>query len=736
MPRDIYPEKVDLSSCEKEPIHIIGATQDHGLLLACNRFNGKITQVSANSQEIIGWPEKKLLKSNLKSLLGEELSNKILKANSEEDTFPVVEVKIGSETFVAITHSSGESLIVDIEPVQKNENSLDFQKELSEILSTLNNAGTSEDLCRDAVRITRKTFGYDRVMIYKFDEDWNGKVIAEEKNEDMESWLGLHYPASDIPKQARALFLKNKIRIIADVNYTPVKITPEISPINNEPLDLSNSNLRAVSPIHIEYLQNMQVGASLTAALISNGKLWGLLACHHNEARFINYYQRQTCEFLIQIFSNELSVKESQHYLNQIEKYDALRIRLIDQIQQLDNIKKGLSEFPLKITDLLPSSGAAIILNGKIKLVGETPEKRQVKKLFKQLILPGEQNLFSTNNLSEIYPEAKEFQEVASGLLSVRLGRSERDFILWFRPEVIQTVDWGGNPANKATYDRNKERLTPRKSFDKWSEKLTGYSDSWKDHEIAGAGNLSESLSYILLERQKRKIDDLNRQLVDAHEELKLFSQGLSHDLKAPLRGIDGYAFILKEDYYSGLPKPGQRAIDTILSSTREMGELIDNVLSFAGVSAQRMNKQIFSVQHLLEDILQSLNMEVNYPATKIAIEPDLPAMFGDKRMIAQVWSNLITNALKYSENNDRPGIEIGSATVENRTVYFVRDNGVGFDMKYKEDIFNLFSRFSGENFKGTGIGLAIVKKIIEKHEGKIWAESSPGQGSVFYFHV
>ncbi len=737
MPENIqYPEKVDLSSCEKEPIHIIGATQSHGVLVSCNKSSGTITQVGENCKDIFGISAEELLGNDLSVLLEAELSSELRETVVGHGVFEVKETTINNKDFVVIPHISGENLILDIEPVNAKKNSYDFQKDLSSLLNTLSASESPAELCEDAAKITKSIFGYDRVMIYKFDEEWNGKVIAEEKNEDMESWLGLHYPASDIPKQARELFLKNRVRIITDVNYSPVKINPTLSPIDGNPLDLSNSKLRAVSPIHIEYLQNMKVGASLTAALISNGKLWGLLACHHYDSKYINYYQRQTCEFLIQIFSNELSLKNSNSFVSNIEKLDDLRVKLINQVNQKDSIKKGLSNFPVKVTDLFPCSGAAIVLNGKIKLVGNTPEKTQIKKLIGNFLARKNDSLFFTRNLLQYYPEAKNFKETGSGILSVRLGQGDRDFLIWFRPEVVQTVDWGGNPENKATYDEEKERLTPRKSFEKWTQELTGVSDTWKDFEISGARKLSESISYVILENQKKEIDKLNEQLIDAHNELELFSQGLSHDLKAPLRGIDGYAHILKEDHYADLQKEGQIAVDTILGSVEEMQDLIDNILDFAGVSNNDISKTTNSANNMIQDIFVSFNVKSNYPNTKIEVEERMPKIVGDKRMLGQVWANLITNALKYSERSSNPQIEIGTKILDRKTVYYVKDNGVGFDPKYSEEIFDLFSRFSGDNFKGTGVGLAIVKKIIEKHDGKIWAESELGKGTTFYFYV
>ncbi len=737
MPENVqYPEKVDLSSCEKEPIHIIGATQTYGVLVSCDKSNGRITQVGENCKDILDILAEELLGKDLKVLLDAKSSEEIKATVLEHGVFEVKQAKINNRDFVVIPHISGENLILDIEPVEARKSNYDFQKNLSSLLNTLSASESADELCEDAAKITKSIFGYDRVMIYKFDEEWNGKVITEEKNDNMESWLGLHYPASDIPKQARELFLKNRVRIIADVNYSPVQIVPRLSPIDGNPLDLSNSKLRAVSPIHIEYLQNMQVGASLTAALISNGKLWGLLACHNHEAKYINYYQRQTCEFLIQIFSNELSLKNSNNYVQNVEKLDKLSTKLIGQVNRTDNIKKGLINSPVKVTDLFPCSGAAVVLNGKIKIVGNTPEKHQIKKLIKNFLAKKKDSLYYSRSLMQHYPEAVTFKETGSGVLSIRLGQGERDFLIWFRPEAVQTVNWGGNPENKATYDKEKNRLTPRKSFEKWTEELTGVADTWKDFEVNAARKLGESVSYIILENQKKEIDTLNEQLITAHNELELFSQGLSHDLKAPLRGVDGYAHILKEDHYADLQKEGQLAVDTILSSVEEMQGLIDNILDFAGVSNQDIKKTINSVNNMIQDIFVSFNVKSNYPGISIEVEENMPKIVGDKRMLSQIWSNLITNALKYSEKSDNPRIEIGTKNIDRKTVYYVKDNGVGFDPVHREKIFDLFSRFSGDNYKGTGIGLAIVKKIIEKHDGEIWAESELGKGTTFFFHV
>ncbi len=736
MSQNFYPQKVDTSNCEKEPIHIIGKSQAHGVIVACDRRDLNITQIGTNSISFFGLPYKDYLGKPIEVILGDSLASN-LKDHILKGILPEVsEIRINNSDFILIPHFSGESVILDFEVLESDTDPYKYQRQLARILNTLGSSETSGELCKNAARITKNIFGYDRVMIYKFDEEWNGEVIAEEKEESLESWLGLHYPASDIPRQSREMFLKNRIRVIADVNYSPVSIEPELSPINQKPLDLTKSELRGVSPIHIEYLQNMKVGATLTAALISNGKLWGLIACHHYSAKFINYYNRQTCEFLAQIFSNEITLKETNRYLFKLGEGETIKNNLIIQINQKGDISEGLLNKEILFTDLIESEGGALILEDHVQLTGSTPAEDEVRNLVTNFISKIESPVFYTKSLKEDFKEAINITEKASGILSIRLGQSNGNFLIWFRPEVVKNVNWGGNPDKKVNYDEEKQRITPRKSFQKWTEKLTGVSDSWKDYEISTAKALRESLNNIILERQKLKIARLNKEISEANKELELFSNGLSHDLKAPLRGVEGYAYILKEDYYHDLEKPARQAVDTILSSAGEMRELIENILSFAGVSGKDLKKKPFSVNHLIEDILESFNVKKNYPGSKFHIDTNLPKMIGDKRMLTQVWSNLIANALKYTETESQPTIWIGARTVNDKTVYFVRDNGIGFDQKYQKEIFELFSRFSSSKFKGTGIGLAITKKIIEKHSGEIWAESKPGKGAEFYFYV
>lgn len=729
-----YPEKIDISNCSKEPIHIIGKSQSHGVIVACNRQTLEITQCSENTAKFFGIDFRELLQKPLKVLLGEAGEEKLRLALQDAENFLPEELQIGEQEFVMLPHISEDSLVIDFEPLYENRDPRLFQRQLTKILNKLRSSVSSLALCAEAAALTRELLGYDRVMIYRFDEEWNGEVIAEEKEEQLESWLGLHYPSTDIPAQSRKLFLKHRVRIISDVNYEPVPISPEISPVNHKPLDLSRSELRGVSPIHIEYLQNMGVGASLTAAIVVNGKLWGLIACHHYSAKFINYYQRESCRFLAQMLSSELALKETNNFLEKTEKTGKLREKLILQMEKDPDLSAALTTYETKFTQLVSCGGGAVIGNGEITLIGETPTKEQVFDLQYNFLDSLEEDVYFSRNLSAAYPKASEYIKAASGLGSVRIGQDK--YLLWFRPEVVQTVNWGGNPEKKAFYDEQKKRLSPRKSFEKWSQKLSGISQPWRNFDISTLNALKESVSHFTVERQKNEINELNKKLVEANKELELFSYGLSHDLRAPLRGINGYVNILKEDHLKGVSEEGKELVETILELTDKMNALIDDILSFSQISTKNLREQEFSVNLMVEEILQLFNVKLNYPNTKISLQDDLPQMKGDKRMLFQLWSNLLNNALKYSRKAENPQVEIGAFEKEGRTIYFIKDNGIGIDPKHADKIFQTFSRLAGKSYKGTGIGLALVKRVLEKHQGEIWIESEKGKGSTFFFYV
>ena len=642
---------------------------------------------------------------------------------------------MNGQKYMLLPHISNDNLLLDFEPVKKVQDPFIFQKELTGILNRFQKATSLEGLSNEAAILTRKLFGYNRVMVYRFDEEWNGEVVAECKEENMESWLGLHYPSTDIPEQSRNLFLKHRVRMITDVNYDPVPIEPEYSPLTGEPLDISLSGLRAVSPVHIEYLQNMGVGASLSAAVVVNGKLWGLIACHHNSKKYLDFYQRESCRFLVQMFSTEITLLETSSLLSRSELTENIRRQLMAQMEYHRDILTALNRDTVKFTDLVNCTGGAIYYANRWELSGTTPTPEQLDSLLKNFLKKQSKNLFLTRNISALFPEAEAYYEKASGLLSLKI--SENKYVLWFRPQVVQVIDWGGNPNLKVHYNEKENRISPRKSFEKWSEKLTGFSEPWHQIDKNNAQYLRENISYILLDIQRKEIEALNEKLLAANKELELFSYGLSHDLRAPVRGMEGFLKILQEDHGEQLGEEGNHMLDMSNGLVEKMNTLIDDLLEYfrLGHSAE-IRRETVDITSVLKEVVDLFNIPINFPKTRLVLQPDLPVVTGDPRMIFQLWSNLLSNALKYSSEEEEPLVEIGCEDIGGRMRFFVKDNGIGVQKEFKEEIFETFRRAAGSRFKGTGVGLAIVKRIVEKHRGEVWLESEPGQGSVFYFYL
>ncbi|WZL89437.1 ATP-binding protein [Salinimicrobium sp. 3283s] len=725
-----YPVQVDLENCAKEPIHFIGKSQAHGVLVVCDRTNLNITQAGENASEYFGIPVDELLGKPLSYLL----KMPFLAPDFDEDNLPQ-EVEVNRKKFLVLAHISEESLVLDFEPLAQVQDPFFFQKQLTGILNKFQTARSLEELSSEAAKLTRKMFGYDRVMIYRFDEEWNGEVIAETKNDDLESWLGLRYPATDIPEQSRKMFLKHRVRIIANVHYTPVPLKPEISPVTGKPLDISRSSLRAVSPIHIEYLKNMGVGASLSAAIVVKGKLWGLIACHHQAEKHLDFYQRESCRFLAQMLSTEITLHETSSLLSHSEQTESIRRQLVAQMKYHDNIVEALSRDTVQFLELLNCSGGAIFYINEWELNGQTPGKEQLDSLLNNFIKKQSKSLFWTRNLSALFPEAEEYKKTASGLFSLKI--SDNKYILWFKPEVVQVVTWGGNPQNKVFYNEKEQRLSPRKSFEKWSEKLTGFSEPWHELDRNTARALRENISHVLLTRQRREIEALNEKLIEANRELELFSYGLSHDLRAPVRGMEGFLKILREDFSNPLGSEGLKYLEMSTGLTQKMNDLIDDILEYSRLGhIERVEKHEVDTTAMLKEIFELFNLSANFPSARIEIQEELPPMWGNRRMLFQLWSNLLNNALKYSSEKEAPVIEVGKTLINGRSTFYVKDNGIGVDPALREKIFETFQRGVGSKFKGTGIGLAIVKRIVEKHEGEIWVESEPGEGSVFYFYL
>ncbi|MBE9052889.1 GAF domain-containing protein [Nostocales cyanobacterium LEGE 11386] len=738
------PFQVDLSNCNKEPIHIPGSIQPHGVLLALKEADLTILQISNNTFNLIGLKPEDLVNKNLNYLLDSEQIT-LLKDSLTQDDLPIINpieftINIGKDFvyFDGILHRSQGILILELEPrlLEKSNAFFKFYHLVKQAMSKLQLASTLTELSQILVKEVKKLTGFDRVMLYRFDENWNGTVIAEEKPEYLTSYLSLHYPASDIPKQARKLYSQNWLRLIPDANYQPAAIVPTNNPLTDEPLDLSRSVLRSVSPIHIEYMHNMGVTASMSISIMKEGKLWGLIACHHQTPKYIPYEIRNACEFLGQMTSLEMAVKEDSEDIESKIQVKYYHSKLVEYMSLENNFIDGLINNQPNILNLVNAQGAAICFNDNLFTVGITPEQQNIQDLVEWINQNLHEEIFYTDALSRIYPEAEKLRDVASGLMVLSISKTQKNYVLWFRPEVVRTVDWGGNPHKPVEVKANGSiHISPRKSFELWKETVLLKSHPWKSYEVNAALELRSAIIGMVL-RKADELAQLNIELERSNNELDAFAYIASHDLKEPLRGIHNYSNFLIEDYGETLDEEGKTKLKTLIRLTQRMEDLIDSLLLFSRLGRVDLSMQLTDINSVVHRSLDLLSARIEEMQVQIIIPRSLPTVYCDRVQIVEVFNNLIANAIKYNDKTEK-WIEIGYIDESPAPmVFYVRDNGIGIQEKHFEAIFRIFKRLHGPSKYGggTGAGLTIVKKIVERHGGKIWVESTYGEGSTFYF--
>jgi light-regulated signal transduction histidine kinase (bacteriophytochrome) len=743
-------ETVNLTNCDREPIHIPSLIQPHGLLIILTEPDLRIAQVSANALEVLGIAIKDLLDRPLAEFTGEELIKSIqacLEHNFEYPNPLRVEFDdLGDRlplVFNGIVHRAPTNeIVLELEPCESSAGSdfFQFYHQIKHNLAKIQTAKDLSALCDLVVQEVQAITGFDRVMIYRFSEQGDGTVIAEVKQPDLEAFLGLRYPDTDIPKQAKHLYTLNWLRLIPDVNYQPIGLVSHEteSPIQKAPLDMSYCALRSVSPIHLEYLQNMGVTASMSISLIQNKKLWGLIACHHYTPKFIPYETRTICEFLGQLMSTELANKEANENLDYKLQLKTIQGQFVERLTKATGFVDELDHDHEALLSLTAAQGAAICDGDRLILIGETPDELAVKSLLTWLEDHFEQDLFVTDALPSVYGEAVEYQAIASGLIAMAISKIQHRYVLWFRPEQLQTVTWAGD-RDKPTQiaEDGSIRLLPRQSFAAWKEIVSGKSNPWLSCEVGSAIELRQAIVDIVL-RQANELAKINADLARSNSELDAFAYIASHDLKEPLRGIHNYATFLLEDYGEILQSDGADKLHTLVKLTTRMEALIESLLKFSRLSRQDLQMEPLDLNLLLQNVRELFAMNPQWQNCKIQIPRSLPIVMGDRLLIEEIFINLITNAFKYNENSEKL-VEIDWLTEQPKSPFvtiYVRDNGIGIREKHLESIFQIFKRLNSPNKYGggTGAGLTIVRKIVERHKGNIQVQSNYGQGTTVSF--
>ena len=711
----------DLEACSREPIHLPGAIQPHGILLAFGDPDLVCLQASVNAAER---GQGNLLGKTAGEIFGEDALRAAVSGDPALET--PLPLTFRGEPYDAIIHRQAGLVIVELEPAGSGSMARHYRR-LQSGFSELRSAPNLSALYGAAARFVASFTGFERVMVYRFDADWHGEVVGECLTADVHSYLGHHFPASDIPEQARALYRKNWLRLIPDARYKPVPLEPPFNPRTGQPLDLSFSTLRSVSPVHLTYLHNMDVRASMSISLMDGDELWGLIACHHRTPLPLPYATRAACEIFGQFVSREISAKLQAQRLAEHAQAITIQTRFFDFLAAEQNFVGALVKYTPHLLQFMNAGGAAIFAAGKLTLLGETPSESDVHGLVSWLAARNLNPLFVTECLGESFPQALAWTAVASGLLAIKLSRIEPHFVLFFRPETPATITWAGDPAKSEG-----PALHPRKSFAAWKQIITGRSLPWRETEQQGARELRNAIGALVLRRTERLIS-LNAELEKKNTDLNSFAYIASHDLKEPLRGIANYASFLIEDHGSSLPEEGMRKLRTISGLAARSEELLDALNHFSRIGRMEIQPSEVDLNHLLEEVLESQATALQ--GVEIIRPNPLPTVSCDPVLIREVFGNLLANAARYNARADKK-ITIDSTTDGGKPVFQVRDNGIGIREKHQEAIFHIFRRLhsASEFGGGTGAGLAIVKSIIERHGGRIWLESKPDEGSTFSF--
>ena len=753
-PYSVMRHGLTITNCDMEPVQTPGCVQAHGVLLVLRLADLSILQASDNVQAIFGMAVGDLLGQPIGKVIGPGGQARLLDMLTTESTDrnPLYLLTLpgrhnGVGALDVTTHTADGVVILEFESTGRTDAAEpDYYALVKTTVARLQTAGSVQELCNVVVDEVRKLTGHDRVMVYKFHADGHGEVVAESRQADLKPWLGLHYPAQDIPEPARQIFTKTWIRPVPEVSGALAELVPLVNPDNGLPLNMTYCVLRGVSIMYTEYLNNMDVAAALTMAIRTNENLWGLIACHHYAGpKHVSYQVRAACEFLAQVVT-------LQHQAAQAKEYTAYRSNIEHVHRQLIAADQPAG-FTLRTSSLLDgihAGGAALYYNHQWSLAGSTPSEGELDELKKWVIetslAPGARPVYATDRLAAAYPAASAFSKVASGLLAIPLSLSDRSLVLWFRPETLQTVNWGGNPNDKPLVPGlNGLRLSPRHSFELFSESVRQRSLPWLPVEIEAASSLRMAVLDLLAGQVEHNIDT-DHNMARSNEELDAFAYVASHDLKEPLHGIHQYANeLLEDDQLLGPENRGK--LNRMVRLTIRMDGLLNSLLQFSRVGGAGALGQVIDLNKTVEEAMEIVGFRT-VEGNSIEIIRRLPLMRCNEMQCRQIFVNLISNAFKYSdkthkrveighvaptENSARPGCPEGS---ESDTIFFVADNGIGIDVKNFDKVFQLFKRLHGPSSYGggAGAGLTIVRKLVENHGGKVWVDSLPDQGSTFYF--
>jgi two-component system, chemotaxis family, sensor kinase Cph1 len=756
--------RATVSDCDREQIHIPGSVQPHGCLLALAPGDLRVLHAGGDTLGLLGAAPETLLGAPFSTRVGPAVTAAIQgPAGAAPQIRRLISFDAGDGRLLdGAVHSSDGLLILELEPPALfAEEPADLLGLVQGLVQRIQDTQSTQPLCQAAAECVRGVCGFDRVMVYRFMQDASGSVIAEAHADGMEPYLGLRYPASDIPAQARELYLRNRIRLIADARYTPAPLLAAADAPAGKALDLSMSLLRSVSPIHLEYLANMGVAASMSLSIVIDGKLWGLIACHHRTPRFVSPKMRTALELFSQIISFQLETKSAAEDYAVRLRSKVIQENLVKELAHERDLVEGLDRSKRNLLEYIPASGLALWIDGAFSAIGATPPEAEVKSLVAWLNASVTDGVFYTEKLAAHYPRAEMFASVASGILALSVSRTPRDYLIWFRPELVQVVRWAGDPNKPVTSAG--QRLSPRASFADWQELVRLQSEPWSSVDVKTSQSLRVSLLEIVLEH----VDQLARE----RERARIQQDALLAELDLRIAQWEQTAQQLKVE--------GDRraVLETELSQVlrrtvieqeserqriaRELHDSLGQYLTIMQLDLDGIGRDASASASIkervdrLKELTADVGQEVGHLAWEIrptalddlglqtAIQQfleewsercpllfDLHLALHDRRLgpaietaLYRVLQEAILNVVKHA-GATRVGVILDANDAEVRMI--VEDDGKGF-------LWNETERASAPPMR---LGLLGVRERLALLGGTLEIETSPGAGTTLLIHV
>lgn len=720
---------MDFIACHEEKIHIPGYIQNFGYLIGLDSVTKQIKFLSENISEIFPIDFSYIGKTlaDCAELISPLVSSDNYKnfdhICEKETTVFLDKITIAAQNFHLTTFCQETTIFLQIEKVIEQNNQQNY---ISRKYESINNSKTEADIWENLLTSFADTINYDRMMVYQFLEDGSGIVVAERKKDDIESFLHLHYPESDIPKQARELYLKKRKRILSNADSKPVAVLSN----SDEPVDLTYCNLRALSPVHNQYLKNGGATSSFSTSIIVNDQLWGLVTCQNIKSKHIDLMNRIRAEVFTIIAANTYTALQAKQNLELSIELDKKNAQLMQKFLQSDDLDVALHENIEEIRQYPDADGLAIIIADKVETTGVTPLTEDILKIRDWFKNEVDENFFTSNEFRKKYfPEI----ENAAGVGIAFLDNTRKELLIWFRKELNEDILWAGNPekAFEATIEDGQEKMmiSPRKSFAIYKESVRGKSAPWQKNDVFAMKKIVE----IVLEashNQFVKVKDLVNELKKVNEELDSFSYTISHDLGTPLTVMKLNAQLLLSKNRGN--EDLQKKLSGIIGEIDGMAEMMRDVLLLSRAKSQEIQLEKTATEQIIAKINSDAKMSYGTPETAITVS-DCPEVLADKTLLYQVFLNVITNAVKYSSQHENPKVEISGEIIGDEVVYKVSDNGIGIEKGKDEKMFKIFNRMdNAKNFKGNGVGLSIVHRIMLRLGGSITYESIPNKGTTF----